>query len=59
MPEHIINSPKKGFSIPMNDWLNNSLKEWAEDLLSVSELKNQGIITEEEFNAKKKQILGL
>jgi len=31
----------------------------ADELLKYSELKNQGIITEEEFQAKKKQLLGL
>jgi hypothetical protein len=29
------------------------------DLEKLADLKNKGIITEEEFNAKKKQILGL
>tara|TARA_B100001057_G_scaffold462076_1_gene514705 strand:- start:416 stop:853 length:438 start_codon:yes stop_codon:yes gene_type:complete len=31
----------------------------ADELKKYAELKDQGIITEEEFNAKKKQILGL
>jgi hypothetical protein len=30
-----------------------------DDLEKLAELKEKGIITEEEFNAKKKQILGL
>tara|TARA_B100000212_G_C27331239_1_gene514730 strand:+ start:575 stop:841 length:267 start_codon:yes stop_codon:yes gene_type:complete len=31
----------------------------ADELKKFADLKDQGIITEEEFNAKKKQILGL
>ncbi len=31
----------------------------ADELKKFAELKDQGIITEEEFNTKKKQILGL
>ena len=31
----------------------------ADELKKFADLKEQGIITEEEFNAKKKQILGL
>lgn len=31
----------------------------ADELKKFAELKNQGIITEEEFNAKKRQILGI
>ena len=34
-------------------------KSDADELKKFAELKDQGIITEEEFNAKKKQILGL
>ena len=34
LPKKLIDGPKKGFSIPMNDWLNTSLKEWAEDLFN-------------------------
>ena len=33
--------------------------DYAAELESLAQLKNQGILTEEEFEAKKKQILGL
>jgi hypothetical protein len=33
--------------------------EYAAELEKLAQLKNQGVITEEEFQAKKKQILGI
>jgi hypothetical protein len=33
--------------------------DYAAELEKLSQLKNQGILTEEEFQAKKKQILGI
>lgn len=33
LPEEIIHRPKKGFPIPVYQWLPNQLKAWAEDIL--------------------------
>ena len=33
--------------------------DYAAELQQLAQLKNQGILTEEEFEAKKKQILGI
>jgi hypothetical protein len=33
--------------------------DYAEELAKLAQLKNQGILSEEEFEAKKKQILGI
>jgi hypothetical protein len=33
--------------------------DYAEELQKLATLKNQGVISEEEFEAKKKQILGI
>lgn len=42
VPKHLIERPKKGFSIPLAQWLRGPLKEWAETLLSETRLRNEG-----------------
>lgn len=52
--EEIKSEVEKMISQPMQDKPSE-----LDDLEKLAELRNKGIITEEEFNAKKKQILGL
>jgi len=33
VPKKILDRPKKGFGVPVNDWLRNDLKSWAEQRL--------------------------
>ena len=40
VPEELINRPKMGFGIPIDQWLCNDLREWTEEMLSERELKN-------------------
>lgn len=44
IPESIMERPKKGFSVPVIEWLQGSLKGWAEDLLSYDRVRKQGIL---------------
>ncbi|MDC3158022.1 asparagine synthase C-terminal domain-containing protein, partial [Candidatus Pelagibacter sp.] len=44
LPNKFTDGPKKGFSIPMNDWLNDSLKEWVEDYLNSGLVLNNNFI---------------
>ena len=44
IPKNFINDEKKGFGIPMKDWLKGQLKEWAMELLDESNLKKHGIL---------------
>jgi asparagine synthase (glutamine-hydrolysing) len=48
VPAALIDRPKTGFSIPLDDWLRGSLKSWTSDLLSTDRLRRQGL-----FNAKR------
>ena len=48
LDKKVIYGEKKGFSIPMNDWLKGPLQEWAEDILSSDDFRNS-----EYWNTKK------
>jgi asparagine synthase (glutamine-hydrolysing) len=50
VPAALIDRPKTGFSIPLDDWLRGPLKSWAGDLLSPERLQRQGL-----FNARRVQ----
>ena len=41
LPKDLYEYPKMGFTIPLNDWLNNQLKEWAEDSLNSIAIDDQ------------------
>lgn len=43
IPENVMNRPKKGFSVPVIEWLQGPLKGWAEDMLDNDRRKMQGI----------------
>lgn len=44
VPEHLFERSKTGFGIPIGEWLLGPLKEWAEELLSESRIKEQGYL---------------
>ena len=45
LPYYIVKRPKKGFGIPLSDWLRGPLSDWMNDLLSVDRMNRQGIIS--------------
>ena len=47
VPADMVDRPKTGFSIPLDDWLRGPLKSWASDLVSPDRLRRQGL-----FNTK-------
>ena len=46
VPREMIERPKKGFSVPLGQWLRGPLRDWAESLLEPSRLRQQAIFHE-------------
>lgn len=43
LPLELFDRPKMGFGIPIGQWITGPLREWAEGLLALSDLKADGI----------------
>ena len=44
IPKHLIERPKMGFGVPLDDWLRGPLKDWGYDLLDKQKLINQSFL---------------
>ena len=51
VPSELFDRPKKGFSIPLQDWLRGPLREWAEALLSADALGRWGFLKVDRIRA--------
>jgi asparagine synthase (glutamine-hydrolysing) len=46
VPKALVERPKKGFNGPVAQWLRGPLRPWAEDMLAVERLRQEGFLDE-------------
>ncbi len=51
VPKELIERPKMGFGIPLDQWLRGPLRDWAEQLLDADLIKGQGYFRVEPIRA--------
>ncbi len=44
VPRELIERPKQGFAVPLDQWLRGPLRPWAEHLLDAQRLQSQGLL---------------
>ena len=44
VPKALVDRPKKGFGVPLGEWLQGPLRDWAGDLLNPDTLRAQGLL---------------
>jgi asparagine synthase (glutamine-hydrolysing) len=42
VPPELVERPKMGFAVPLDNWLRGPLREWAENLIDESRLRHEG-----------------
>jgi asparagine synthase (glutamine-hydrolysing) len=52
IPKEMLNHSKKGFGVPLGDWLRTDLRDWAEELLNESRLRQEGYFHPEPIRRK-------
>lgn len=57
VPRHLIERPKKGFGVPLDNWLRTRLRDWAEHLLDPVRLRQEGFFDPDPIQEKWRQHL--
>jgi asparagine synthase (glutamine-hydrolysing) len=52
VPKQLVDRPKKGFGVPIHEWLRGPMRTWAEDLIDESRLRNEGFFAEKPIRQK-------
>ena len=52
VPEELYQRPKMGFHLPLSTWLRGPLREWAEDLLDPSAIREEGLLDPDPIRVK-------
>jgi asparagine synthase (glutamine-hydrolysing) len=52
VPKSLVDRPKRGFAVPVHEWLRGPMRPWAEALLSESRLREEGFFAAEPIRRK-------